>query len=117
MTFVFNGPRETAVSLYSARITLTLKTSLKTHNNNNNKRNVILNEASTTTKCFRCVINGRKTVLYAYIGEDTKMRFNMKPGPGDSDFEQWQSAMKMVARLPDGVPHEFRNTVSARNKI
>lgn len=39
------------------------------------------------------------------------MRFNMKPGPGDSDFEQWQSAMKMVARLPDGVPHEFRNTV------
>jgi len=36
----------------------------------------------------------------------------MKPGPGDSDFEQWQSAMKMVARLPDGVPHEFRNTVS-----
>jgi len=35
----------------------------------------------------------------------------MKPGPGDSDFEQWQSAMKMVARLPDGVPHEFRNTV------
>lgn len=35
----------------------------------------------------------------------------MKPGPGDTDFEQWQSAMKMVARLPDGVPHEFRNTV------
>lgn len=46
-----------------------------------------------------------------FTGEDTKMRFNMKPGPGDSDFEQWQSAMKMVARLPDGVPHEFRNTV------
>ncbi|XP_025206421.1 TBC1 domain family member 30 isoform X2 [Melanaphis sacchari] len=53
-------------------------------------------------------------LLHAYSmkrSEDTKMRFNMKPGPGDSDFEQWQSAMKMVARLPDGVPHEFRNTL------
>uniref|UniRef100_A0A2S2PRC8 TBC1 domain family member 30 n=1 Tax=Schizaphis graminum TaxID=13262 RepID=A0A2S2PRC8_SCHGA len=47
----------------------------------------------------------------ASLSEDTKMRFNMKPGPGDTDFEQWQSAMKMVARLPDGVPHEFRNTL------
>ncbi|XP_003245400.2 TBC1 domain family member 30 isoform X2 [Acyrthosiphon pisum] len=53
-------------------------------------------------------------LLHAYSmkrSEDTKMRFNMKPGPGDTDFEQWQSAMKMVARLPDGVPHEFRNTL------
>lgn len=49
--------------------------------------------------------------LWCVSGEDTKMRFSMKPGPGDTDFEQWQSAMKMVARLPDGVPHEFRNTV------
>ncbi|XP_050435929.1 TBC1 domain family member 30-like isoform X2 [Adelges cooleyi] len=47
----------------------------------------------------------------ANLSEDTRMRFNVKPGPGDSDFEQWQSAMKMVARLPDGVPHEFRNTL------
>ncbi|XP_050533586.1 TBC1 domain family member 30-like isoform X2 [Daktulosphaira vitifoliae] len=53
-------------------------------------------------------------MLHAYSmkrSEDTKMRFNVKPGPGDSDFEQWQSAMKMVARLPDGVPQEFRNTL------
>lgn len=58
-------------------------------------------ELTTVIKCVFCV-----------LGEDTKMRFNMKPGPGNSDFEQWQSAMKMVARLPDGVPHEFRNTVN-----
>ncbi|KAE9523591.1 hypothetical protein AGLY_016143 [Aphis glycines] len=59
------------------------------------------------------VMNGLLNTLknIASLSEDTKMRFNMKPGPGDSDFEQWQSAMKMVARLPDGVPHEFRNTL------
>ncbi|XP_022161294.1 TBC1 domain family member 30 isoform X2 [Myzus persicae] len=59
------------------------------------------------------VMNGLLNTLknIASLSEDTKMRFNMKPGPGDTDFEQWQSAMKMVARLPDGVPHEFRNTL------
>ncbi|PSN45914.1 hypothetical protein C0J52_24204 [Blattella germanica] len=30
------------------------------------------------------------------------------PYPGDSGFTQWHEAMKMVARLPGGIPPEFR---------
>lgn len=36
------------------------------------------------------------------------MRFSIEPGPGDSGFSQWHSAMKMVAQLPEGIPPEFR---------
>ncbi|KAK0076183.1 hypothetical protein PV325_005784 [Microctonus aethiopoides] len=41
-------------------------------------------------------------------GEDTKMRFSLTPQPGESGFIQWLDAMKMVARLPGGIPPEFR---------
>jgi hypothetical protein len=34
------------------------------------------------------------------------------PYPGDSGFTQWRDAMKMVARLPGGIPPEFRKRVS-----
>lgn len=40
--------------------------------------------------------------------EDTKMRFSLTPQPGESGFIQWLDAMKMVARLPGGIPSEFR---------
>ncbi|CAK9831625.1 TBC1 domain family member 30 [Anthophora retusa] len=40
--------------------------------------------------------------------EDTKMRFSLTPQPGESGFIQWLDAMKMVARLPGGIPPEFR---------
>ncbi|XP_053200324.1 TBC1 domain family member 30-like isoform X1 [Panonychus citri] len=39
---------------------------------------------------------------------DTKMRFSIEPSPGDSGFNQWHDAMRMVARLPGGIPNEFR---------
>ncbi|XP_015115532.1 uncharacterized protein LOC107040099 [Diachasma alloeum] len=41
-------------------------------------------------------------------GEDTRMRFSLTPQPGESGFTQWLDAMKMVARLPEGIPPEFR---------
>ncbi|XP_053995038.1 uncharacterized protein LOC128885183 isoform X2 [Hylaeus volcanicus] len=40
--------------------------------------------------------------------EDTKMRFSLKPQPGESGFVQWLDAMKMVARLQGGIPPKFR---------
>ncbi|XP_063980248.1 uncharacterized protein LOC135164114 isoform X2 [Diachasmimorpha longicaudata] len=40
--------------------------------------------------------------------EDTRMRFSLTPQPGESGFTQWLDAMKMVARLPEGIPPEFR---------
>ncbi|XP_022702208.1 uncharacterized protein LOC111267900 isoform X1 [Varroa jacobsoni] len=36
------------------------------------------------------------------------MRFSLEPFPGDNGFTQWRDAMKMVARLPGGIPTEFR---------
>ncbi|XP_054163959.1 TBC1 domain family member 30-like [Oppia nitens] len=50
---------------------------------------------------------------------DTKMRFSIEPYPGDSGFNQWHDAMRMVARLPGGIPTEFRKklwiTLAARH--
>ncbi|XP_021913960.1 uncharacterized protein LOC110827030 isoform X2 [Zootermopsis nevadensis] len=40
--------------------------------------------------------------------QDTRIRFSVMPYPGDSGFTQWRDAMKMVARLPGGIPPEFR---------
>lgn len=36
------------------------------------------------------------------------MHFSLEPNPGDSSFNQWHCAMKMVAQLPEGIPPEFR---------
>lgn len=35
----------------------------------------------------------------------------------DSDFNQWLHAMKMVARLPGGMPPDFRRKVDKRDII
>ncbi|XP_024944436.1 uncharacterized protein LOC107271044 isoform X2 [Cephus cinctus] len=40
--------------------------------------------------------------------EDTRMKFSVVPQPGESGFTQWLDAMKMVGRLPGGIPPEFR---------
>ncbi|XP_047486757.1 uncharacterized protein LOC125037573 [Penaeus chinensis] len=40
--------------------------------------------------------------------QDTRMRFSVAPLPGDSGFMQWHDAMMMCARLPGGIPQEFR---------
>ena len=42
------------------------------------------------------------------VGQDTRIRFSLEPYPGDPSYNQWKDAMKMVARLPEGVPTEFR---------
>lgn len=39
------------------------------------------------------------------------MKFSLEPFPGDTGFTQWRDAMKMVARLPGGIPAEFRKQV------
>jgi hypothetical protein len=40
------------------------------------------------------------------------MRFSVDPLPGADAFQQWRDAMKAVARLPLGIPPEFRKNVS-----
>lgn len=51
-------------------------------------------------------------VVVVFAGEDTKTRFSVTPSPGDSGFTQWQNGMRAVARLPEGIPPQFRKTVS-----
>ena len=41
------------------------------------------------------------------------MRFTLEPLPGDDAFRQWRDAMRSVARLPLGIPPEFRKKVRA----
>ena len=53
--------------------------------------------------------------MFEFLGQDTKIRFSLEPYPGDPSFNQWKDAMKMVARLPEGVPTEFRKKVKSRN--
>jgi hypothetical protein len=50
-------------------------------------------------------------ILQAISGkraQDTRIRFSLMPYPGDNGFTQWQVAMRVVARLPGGIPPEFR---------
>jgi hypothetical protein len=55
-----------------------------------------------------CVYQG---LCFGFSGQDTRIRFSLDPSPGDPGFNQWKDAMKMVARLPEGVPAEFRKKV------
>ena len=53
----------------------------------------------------------RKCTLYNISGQDTRIRFSLEPSGGDPGYVQWKDAMKMVAKLPEGVPLEFRKKV------
>ncbi|XP_050343022.1 uncharacterized protein LOC126768770 isoform X1 [Nymphalis io] len=51
------------------------------------------------------------TVLLHHITGDTSARFGVTPGnegPGEGGFAEWLHAMRLVARLPAGVPQHFR---------
>ena len=42
------------------------------------------------------------------------MKFSIEPPScvGESAFDQWKDAMRAVARLPMGIPSEFRKKVN-----
>ena len=41
-----------------------------------------------------------------------KFTIDPVPGSGEAGFFQWKDAMKALTRLPNGVPKEFRKSVS-----
>ncbi|XP_014677057.1 PREDICTED: TBC1 domain family member 30-like isoform X2 [Priapulus caudatus] len=51
---------------------------------------------------------------YFRTGEDTRIRFSVEPTAGEEGFQQWKHALKAVARLPMGIPHEFRRKIWLR---
>ncbi|XP_023228907.1 TBC1 domain family member 30-like isoform X2 [Centruroides sculpturatus] len=57
---------------------------------------------------FNSALQNLRRKVPANKGVDTRMKFSIQPFPGDSGFCQWHDAMKMVARLPGGIPPEFR---------
>ncbi|MGH0118827.1 UNVERIFIED_CONTAM: hypothetical protein FKN15_056214 [Acipenser sinensis] len=42
------------------------------------------------------------------VGVDTKLKFTIEPSLGKNGFQQWYDALKAVARLPTGIPKEWR---------
>ncbi|XP_024142281.1 TBC1 domain family member 30 isoform X2 [Oryzias melastigma] len=42
---------------------------------------------------------------------DTRLKFTIEPSLGKNGFQQWYDALKAVARLPTGVPKEWRKRV------
>ncbi|XP_048355600.1 TBC1 domain family member 30 isoform X6 [Sphaerodactylus townsendi] len=46
-----------------------------------------------------------------YSGVDTKLKFTLEPSFGQNGFQQWHDALKAVARLPTGIPKEWRRKV------
>ncbi|KAG8439632.1 hypothetical protein GDO86_005711 [Hymenochirus boettgeri] len=44
-------------------------------------------------------------------GVDTKLKFTLEPSLGKNGFQQWYDALKAVARLPTGIPKEWRKRV------
>uniref|UniRef100_A0A1A8RCF3 TBC1 domain family member 30 n=1 Tax=Nothobranchius rachovii TaxID=451742 RepID=A0A1A8RCF3_9TELE len=44
-------------------------------------------------------------------GVDTRLKFTIEPSLGKNGFQQWYDALKAVARLPTGIPREWRKRV------
>ncbi|XP_025948141.2 TBC1 domain family member 30 isoform X2 [Dromaius novaehollandiae] len=55
------------------------------------------------TACLQAVSQKRRV--------DTKLKFTLEPSLGQNGFQQWHDALKAVARLPTGIPKEWRRRV------
>ncbi|XP_029681261.1 TBC1 domain family member 30 isoform X2 [Takifugu rubripes] len=55
------------------------------------------------TACLQAVSQKRRV--------DTRLRFSIEPSLGKNGFQQWYDALKAVARLPTGIPKEWRRRV------
>ncbi|KAM4523613.1 TBC1 domain family member 30 isoform 3-T3 [Fundulus diaphanus] len=55
------------------------------------------------TACLQAVSQKRRV--------DTRLKFTIEPSLGNNGFQQWYDALKSVARLPTGVPKEWRKKV------
>nr|XP_019965359.1 PREDICTED: TBC1 domain family member 30 isoform X2 [Paralichthys olivaceus] len=55
------------------------------------------------TACLQAVSPKRRV--------DTRLKFTIEPSLGKNGFQQWYDALKSVARLPTGIPKEWRKRV------
>lgn len=53
-----------------------------------------------------------KVSQFVVSGADSKLRFSLEPPTIHDGVEEWKRAMRIMARLPGGIPNIFRNKVS-----
>uniref|UniRef100_A0A4W3I4W1 TBC1 domain family member 30 n=2 Tax=Callorhinchus milii TaxID=7868 RepID=A0A4W3I4W1_CALMI len=73
---------------------------LKRKDNLLNKRQ---KNCDIVTACLQAVSQKRRV--------DTKLKFTIEPSVSKHGFQQWYDALKAVARLPTGIPKEWRKRV------
>uniref|UniRef100_A0A8C6UCG9 TBC1 domain family member 30 n=1 Tax=Neogobius melanostomus TaxID=47308 RepID=A0A8C6UCG9_9GOBI len=71
---------------------------------------------SNTASSFLQELQGKHTRRHqksylAQKGVDTQLKFTIEPSIGKNGFQQWYDALKAVARLPTGIPKEWRKRV------
>ncbi|CAL8318371.1 unnamed protein product, partial [Lota lota] len=62
-----------------------------------------LKNCDIITACLQAVSQKRRV--------DTRLKFSIEPSLGKNGFQQWYDALKSVARLPTGIPKEWRKRV------
>uniref|UniRef100_A0A8C5QP00 TBC1 domain family member 30 n=1 Tax=Leptobrachium leishanense TaxID=445787 RepID=A0A8C5QP00_9ANUR len=66
-------------------------------------QNKLQKNCDIVTACLQAVSQKRRV--------DTKLKFMLEPSLGQNGFQQWYDALKSVARLPTGIPKEWRQRV------
>ncbi|CAH2277795.1 TBC1 domain family member 30 isoform X1 [Pelobates cultripes] len=66
-------------------------------------QNKVQKNCDIVTACLQAVSQKRRV--------DTKLKFTLEPSLGQNGFQQWYDALKAVARLPTGIPKEWRRRV------
>ncbi|XP_076153077.1 TBC1 domain family member 30 isoform X2 [Alosa pseudoharengus] len=84
------------ISIQSAKLVRLLKRKDRLHGKCQKNYDVI-------TACLQALSQKRRV--------DTRLKFTIEPSLGKNGFQQWFDALKAVARLPTGIPKEWRKRV------
>ncbi|XP_072529306.1 TBC1 domain family member 30 isoform X2 [Salminus brasiliensis] len=84
------------IGIQSAKLVRQLRRKDRLHNKQQKKCDIV-------TACLQAVSQKRRV--------DTRLKFTLEPSLGKNGFQQWYDALKAVARLPTGIPKEWRRRV------
>ncbi|KAA3675167.1 uncharacterized protein DEA37_0008643 [Paragonimus westermani] len=54
---------------------------------------------------------GTRRIVQSNVVPDTRLKFGMEPRAGDEAFHEWHEAVRLMARLGDGLPNFVRRRV------
>uniref|UniRef100_A0A8B9LW24 TBC1 domain family member 30 n=1 Tax=Astyanax mexicanus TaxID=7994 RepID=A0A8B9LW24_ASTMX len=84
------------IGIQSAKLVRQLRRKDRLYNKQQKKCDIV-------TACLQAVSQKRRV--------DTRLKFTLEPSLGKNGFQQWYDALKSVARLPTGIPKEWRRKV------